>query len=169
MVPAAVPFAAENFQTGSSLRQQPSSQYLVPQAENVTTHHLTPLGYTKRYRGMNMRNTNAQATRTLQQPISNPLKDKRLLTKETKAAIKADFGGERSYLKVVARHAEASPRTVESWTSEEAPTLPGFEYIARMLPQSKSLQKLVLRLMALSPDNDPEYHRALQDLRRAIG
>jgi hypothetical protein len=110
----------------------------------------------------------SQSPRTIQE-WSNPLKDKRLLTKETKAAIKADFGHERSYLKVVARHADASPRTVESWTSEECPTLPGFEYIARMLPQSKSLQKLVLRLMALSPDNDPEYHRALQDLRRAIG
>jgi hypothetical protein len=111
----------------------------------------------------------SQSPRTSREPNSNHLKDKRLLTKETKAAIKTDFGAERSYLKVVARHVDASPRTVESWTSDEAPTLPGFEYIARLAPHSPAISKLFARLMHFDPDTDPEAHRALQDLRRAIG
>lgn len=108
----------------------------------------------------------AVTPRTIQH-WSNPLKDRNLLTKEVARCLRADFAHERSHLKVIARHAEASPRTVEAWV--DGVNLPGFEFIARLTPHSPSLQKLYLRLMTLSPDTDPEYFRALQDLRRAIG
>lgn len=97
---------------------------------------------------------------------ANPLKDKRTLTKEVALCLQADFSHRRSHLKIIARHAEASPRSVEAWTGELC--LPGFEYIARLAEHSPSIKKLFLRLMSFDPDTDPEAHRALQELRRAI-
>jgi hypothetical protein len=141
----------------------------IAQIQNVRSHSHTPHGLVPKTYEASMEQSTSVIPRTSQEPIATPLKDKRLLTKETRAAIKADFGGSRSYLKVVARAAEASPRTVESWTSDEAPTLPGFEYIARLAPHSPSISKLFARLMHFDPDTDPEAYRALQDLRRAIG
>jgi hypothetical protein len=143
-------------------RHAQSSQQLV--CNEVT--HVASVSITETYGGMTMRAT-TQSPRTSQEPISNPLKDKRAITREVASALKQDFRHRPSHLKVIARHAEASPRTVEAWTDELS--LPGLEYFLRLVPHSPSIQKLVLRLMTLSPDSDPEYFRALQDLRRAIG
>jgi hypothetical protein len=65
-------------------------------------------------------------------------------------------------LKLIARAAEASPRTVEAWTDELS--LPGLEYFLRLVPRSPSIQKMLLQLMTFDPDH-PEYARILNDLR----
>ena len=82
--------------------------------------------------------------------------------KERVANCLQDFRHERSHLKVIARHAKASPRTVEAWTDELS--LPGLEYFLRLVPRSPSIQKMLLQLMTFDPDH-PEYARILNDLR----
>lgn len=120
--------------------------------------------YVERYRGDPMKSANETITRTIRE-CEPSLNDKRVLTKEVAAALKRDFRHKHSHMKVIARHAEASPRTVEAWT--DGLNLPGFDYIARLAPHSPSIRKLLMRLATLDGDTDPEYGRTLSDLRQA--
>jgi hypothetical protein len=109
------------------------------------------------------------------QPDTNPrtkadfpewLKDKRQIAKEVRLALVSDFDHLRAPRKEIARHAGCSHRTVEAWTDPELPTVPGLEHFLRLIPRSPSIQKLLLQLMTLDPDQHVEYARVLSELRR---
>lgn len=96
------------------------------------------------------------------------LKDNRRIAKEVRLALVSDFDHLRAPRKEIAKHAQCSHRTVEAWTDPELPTVPGLPHFLRLVPRSPSIQKLLIRLMTLDADIDPEHQRAFMDLVRTI-
>jgi hypothetical protein len=139
-----------NNQSGIA-RLQPRAP-MSKQSECNEAGHVTS-SYTDGYRERGMTNANETITRT----NHDWLKDKPAIKKRVANCLQ-DF----PRLKLIAKAAEASPRTVEAWTDELS--LPGLEYFLRLVPRSPSIQKMLLQLMTFDPDH-PEYARILNDLR----
>jgi hypothetical protein len=135
------------------VRLQPLGQY-VEHRQDIRSHRVA--SYAEIHRERTVSNANETITRT-NRDCAEWLKDKPAIKKRVAGCLK-DF----PRLKVIARHAEASPRTVEAWTDELS--LPGLEYFLRLVPRSPSIQKMLLQLMTFDPDH-PEYARILNDLR----
>lgn len=100
--------------------------------------------------------------------LSDVLKDKRAIAHEVRIALVVDHGHLKARNKEIARKADCSPRTVEAWTSADVPTLPGLEHFLRLVPHSPSLQKMLLRLMSMDPDTDPQAYSAFLEVVRMI-
>lgn len=92
------------------------------------------------------------------------LKDRAALAAEIAALLSDDHRDTRSRNKVIARKAEASPRTVEAWL--ERRYLPGLECWLRLAVRSRSLQVMFLRLCEMEADSDPEFQKALSEFIR---
>lgn len=90
------------------------------------------------------------------------------MKKQVRLALVSDYGDLKSSHKKIARDAGCSPRTVESWIEERS--LPGFEYIWRLAatPENHAIQKMMLRLIGMDPDQDREYHAAFIEFMRAV-
>jgi hypothetical protein len=100
------------------------------------------------------------------QDCATDLTDTRVIKQQVKLALVSDHKHLRSPMKQIARHAQCSPRTVEAWMEERS--LPGLECFLRLVPHSPSLQKMLLRLMTLDSEIDPEYQRAFVDFQHAL-
>lgn len=112
-----------------------------------------------------MHKSSCTTTRTIHDRTA-PLRDRRQIAAEVARCLKTDFHDRKSRNKEIARKAESSPRTVEAWT--DGTNLPGLEYFLRLVPDSPSLQKMLMRLMSFDADTDPEYHRAFIEFMNAV-
>ena len=72
-----------------------------------------------------------------------------------------DYGHRRSHLKLIARAAEVSPKTVEAWKAGRY--LPSLDAFFRLLPKSPSLQAMT-RMAELESELSPEFARELNAL-----
>lgn len=90
------------------------------------------------------------------------------MKKQVKLALVSDYGEKKSSHKKIAKDARCSPRTVESWLEERS--LPGFEYIWRLAatPENHAIQQMLLRLVGMDPDLDPQYHAMFVEFMRAV-
>ena len=113
-------------------------------------------------------NGSTRSTTRTKADSSEWLKDKRTLAHEVRLALVVDHGHLKARNKEIARKADCSPRTVESWTDADVPTLPGLEHFLRLVPHSPSLQKMLLRLMSMDPDQDPQAYSAFLEVVRMV-
>lgn len=111
-----------------------------------------------------MKPANELITRTKAEQKTEWLNDVPAIKQRLATALKQDHGHKHSHLKLIAREAGTSPRTVEKWTG--AQYLPGLEHFLRLIPKSPSIQKMLAELMTLDADTDPRYQRVLMDLQR---
>lgn len=111
-----------------------------------------------------MSSANETITRTNAEQMTAWLKDVPAIKRRLSDALKADHGHKHSHLKLIAREAGASPRTVEKWT--QAQYLPGLEHFLRLVPKSPAIQKMLAELMTLDADTDPRYGPLLDEIRR---
>jgi hypothetical protein len=137
----------------------------VGQVSNQIRSHLnTPHGLVPKTYEADMDQSTSLIPRTKQEPSSQWLKDKIQIKQRVATALKADHSHKHSHLKLIAREAGASPRTVEGWTS--AQYLPGLEHFLRLIPKSPAIQKMLAELMTLDADTDPRHAVLLAQIQR---
>jgi hypothetical protein len=111
-----------------------------------------------------MTNANTGITRTNAEQVNRWLTDVPTIKQRLATALKADHGHKHSHLKLIAREAGTSPRTVEKWT--QAQYLPGLEHFLRLVPKSPAIQKMLAELMTLDADTDPRHAVLLAQIQR---
>jgi AraC-like DNA-binding protein len=134
----------------------------VPKIQNVTAHR--DASYVEIHRGSDMKSANETISRTNVERATEWLQDVPTIKRRFADALKEDHGHKHSHLKLIAREAGASPRTVEKWTG--AQYLPGLEHFLRLVPTSPAIQKMLAELMTLDADTDPRHGVLLQQIQR---
>jgi hypothetical protein len=154
---------AENGISGTA-RLQPRAPMSKQSECKVTGHLSKSLRLRQKTYGADMKTANETITRTNVEQTTAWLKDVPAIKQRVSAALKADHGHKHSHLKLIAREAGTSPRTVEKWT--QAQYLPGLEHFLRLVPKSPAIQKMLAELMTLDADTDPRYGPLMASVQR---
>lgn len=111
-----------------------------------------------------MKTANGTITRTKREQTADWVRDKPAIKRRLAGALKEDHGQKHSHLKLIARQAGASPRTVEGWT--DGHYLMGLDHFLRLVPTSPAIQKMLDELRTIDPDTDPRYGPLVNAIRR---
>jgi hypothetical protein len=150
--------------TNGTPRLQPRAPMSKQSESDEGSHLNTPLCLRPKTYGADMKSANETISRTNVERATEWLQDVPTIKRRFADALKEDHGHKHSHLKLIAREAGTSPRTVEKWTG--AQYLPGLEHFLRLVPKSPAIQKMLAELMTLDADTDPRHGVLLQQIQR---
>jgi hypothetical protein len=152
------------YEQSGTPRLQPRAPMSKQSESDEGSHLNTPLCLRPKTYGADMKSANETISRTNVERATEWLQDVPTIKRRFADALKEDHGHKHSHLKLIAREAGASPRTVEKWTG--AQYLPGLEHFLRLVPTSPAIQKMLAELMTLDADTDPRHGVLLQQIQR---